>query len=98
MANLLEAEAPAIQEEELGGLVVGNEEVNASVTVKVVGDDAKTLAGPVNDSRLGRNIDEMPTVIAEEVIGHRREFRRPTKGEYFTNFVPALRVGVRCPT
>ena len=54
--------------------------------------------GPVDDSCLGRDIDETPAVIAEEVIGHRRKFRRPAKGEYDCELCPSTRVGARCPT
>ena len=89
LADLFKVEAAPVQEQELGRLVIGDEQVDPPITIKVIGHDAEAFPGLVENSRLGRDIDETSAVIAEEVVGHRREFGWPAKDDYLANIVPA---------
>ena len=67
--DLLEAEPPRVAEEEIGRLIVGDEEVEPAVAVEVGGDDPQAPAVAVDDPRLGGRVDEPAPVVAEEVVG-----------------------------
>ena len=76
MADLLEPEPAEVAEQEVGRLVVGDEEVEPAVVVEVGGDDPQAAAVGVDDPGLVRDVDEPAAVVAEEVVGQRRRTGR----------------------
>ena len=68
--------ATQVAKQIVGGHVVGDIEVDAVVVIEVGGHDAQSAAAGVNEAGLLGHVDEPPAVIAEDVIGKRREVAR----------------------
>ena len=87
--DLLETQAALVSEEEIGRLIVGDEEVEPPVAVEVGGDDAQAPAVRVDDPRLGRHVGEPAAVVAEQVVRQRRRILRRAVGVALPLLVPA---------
>ena len=66
MADLLEPEPAEVPPEEVGGLVVGDEEVDPPVVVEVGGEHPHAAAVGVDDPGLPGDLDEPAAVVAVE--------------------------------
>ena len=63
--DLLEAHPAVVAEQEVGRGVVGDEQVEPAVVVKVGGDHPEAAAVAVDDPGLGGHVDEPAAVVSE---------------------------------
>ena len=73
VADLLEPEAALVAEQVVGRAVIGHEEVDSAVLVEIGGDDAEPAPIGVDDPRLGGDVHESSAIVAEGVVGQRRD-------------------------
>ncbi len=93
LAKLLELQVPEVTKPEVGRLVVGHEEVNASVVVEVGGDHPQSLAMPIIDSGSACHIDKSAAIVAKQMIRHVMEALGRTVAVSLFLLIPAdLRV------
>ena len=67
--DLLEPHSAHVAEQEIGGRIVGDKQIELAIVVEIGGDDPKPAAAAVDNTSLSRNIDESAPVIAEQMIG-----------------------------
>ena len=69
-----EPKAAAVDVQEIGRLIVRDEEVDVSVVVDVGGDHPHAPPSPLEESRRFGDVGEMALVITEDLVGARFEF------------------------